>query len=132
MSFAQELILSHPGGLDADAQASCIDACVACAQACTACADACLGEDSVSDLRRCITLCLNCADVCETTARAVSRTTGFDSQQARVIVEASIATCRACRAECEHHGAMGMEHCAICARACRQCEEACQALLSVL
>jgi hypothetical protein len=83
-------------------------------------------------MRRCITLCVDCADICETTARVVSRTTEFDRELARAILEACITSCTICRAECEHHAKMGMKHCEVCEEACQRCEEACRALVSVL
>src|SRR5437588_8456882 len=71
MTFAREMVLTHPGTLDVDTDvlSRCIDECLSCAQSCTACADACIAEETVADLRRCIYFCLNCADVCETTGR---------------------------------------------------------------
>jgi hypothetical protein len=89
----------------------CIDECFNCAKVCIVCADADLAEDSVAHMRRYITLCGNCADICEATARVASRTTEFDRETARALLEACITSCRICGAECEHHANMGMKHC---------------------
>jgi hypothetical protein len=130
----RELLLTGPGNidLDVDALSRCIDECFNCAKVCIVCADADLAEDSVAHMRRCITLCGNCADICEATARVVSRTTEFDLETARALLEACITSCRICAEECEHHAKMGMKHCAACEEACRECEAACRALLSLL
>lgn len=97
------LLDAHPGPieLDRDLLATCIAACVECAQACTSCADACLVEEMVADLRVCISTDLTCADLCETTARVLSRHTGYDSAVTRATLEACLAACRACGQECE-------------------------------
>ncbi|WP_217615500.1 four-helix bundle copper-binding protein [Cellulomonas sp. GbtcB1] len=100
---------------------------VECAQACTACADACLSEEMVADLRTCIRTNLDCADSCGTTARILSRHTGYDADLTRAHLEACIAACRACGDECEQHAGMH-EHCRVCAEACRACEQACRDL----
>jgi len=102
-----------------------------CAQACTACADACLRESDVEDLRACIRLNLDCADICETTARVLSRHTGFDANLARATLEACAQACRSCGDECARHAAMH-EHCRVCADACRRCEKACHELIAAL
>jgi hypothetical protein len=131
MSYAETMLgttqsqIGHP----ARELAACVDACIDCAQACTACADACLAEDQVTELRRCITLDHNCADVCESTARILSRQTGYDAEVTRAVLEACRMLCRLCREECERHAAMH-EHCGVCAEACRRCEDACQRLLA--
>jgi len=130
MTFARQMILAHPGGLDIDTDAlsRCIDECLSCAQACIACADGCIAQDSVTDLRRRIYLCVSCADICETTARIVSWTAEFDRELARATLEACATSCNVCG----HHGEMGMAHCEVCAKACRRCEEACRALIALL
>lgn len=114
--------------LDRDLLAAAIEAIVGCSQACTACADACLSEDMVADLRKCVRTNLDCADVCDTTARVLSRHTGYDANTSRALLEACVAACRACGDECEGHARMH-EHCRVCAEACRACEAACRDLL---
>ena len=104
---------------------------MACAQACTACADACLSEDSVAELRKCIRTDLDCADICETTARVLSRHTGYDANITRAVLEACATTCHSCGDECDAH-AGHHEHCRVCAQACRRCEDACRELLTSL
>jgi hypothetical protein len=104
-----------------------------CVQACTACADACLAERELPMLVRCIRLNLDCADVCEATGRLVSRQTEPDRAIVRGQLQACVAACRACGAECERHAqGMQMEHCRVCAGACRRCAEACERLLAAI
>jgi hypothetical protein len=135
MTQAAAMLETYPaelGGVDRDALVACIRACVDCAQACTACADACLSEKSVADLRTCVRSNLDCADLCETTARVLSRHTGYDANLTRTVLQACAMACKACGDECGHHGEMGMRHCEICAEACRRCEQACNELLGKL
>ncbi|WP_229811992.1 four-helix bundle copper-binding protein [Streptosporangium pseudovulgare] len=114
-------------GLIAEAVTALID----CAQACTACADACLSEQQVDQLRKCIRTDLDCADICATTARVLSRHTGYDANITRAQLQACIQACTSCKQECEHHADMH-EHCRICAEACRGCAQACQRLLEAI
>ena len=131
MTVASQMLRTTPSdtGYDADALASCIDACFECVQACTACADACLGEEMVAELRRCITVDLNCGDICEATGRVLSRQTSYDPELTRAALTACRDACRRCGEECERHADMH-EHCRICAEACRRCEQACDRLLA--
>lgn len=119
------------GDIDREKLATCVEECVDCAQACTACADACLSEDMVADLVKCIRTNLDCADICETTARMLSRHTGYDANMTRAVLQACAVACRACADECERHAGMH-EHCRVCAEACRRCEAACNDLLGAL
>ncbi|WP_258369571.1 four-helix bundle copper-binding protein [Georgenia satyanarayanai] len=127
------MITTHPGeiGLDRDLLARAVDALVACSQACTACADACLSEDMVDQLRTCIRTNLDCADICDTTARVLSRHTGYDATLTRAMLQACIQACRTCGDECAAH-AGHHEHCRVCAEACRACEQACAELLATI
>lgn len=130
MTVAAEMLRTYPqdlGDVDHQALLECINACVACSQACTACADACLGEEMVGELTKCIRTNLDCADICETTARVLSRHTGYDANLTRATLEACHIACSTCADECEKHTMH--EHCSVCATACRRCEEACAALL---
>ncbi|WP_007026901.1 four-helix bundle copper-binding protein [Saccharomonospora iraqiensis] len=131
-----EMVRTYPGdlgGLDRDALVRCIEECVACAQACTACADACLSEsdDMLPQLRKCIRTNADCADVCETTARVLSRHTGYDANLTRSVLEACAVAARTCGDECESHAAHH-EHCRVCAESCRRCERSCRELLDTL
>ncbi|MBC7289820.1 MAG: four-helix bundle copper-binding protein [Actinotalea sp.] len=117
--------------LDRTLLARTVDAAVECAQACTSCADACLSEEMVADLTTCIRTNLDCADICATTARVLSRHTGYDATITRAQLEACIAACRSCGDECEQHAGMH-EHCRVCAEACRACQAACQELLAAI
>lgn len=105
-----------------------IDHTLECAQACTACADACLREPDIAELATCIRLNLDCADLCETTARVLSRHTGFDANLAMATLEASAQACRSCGDECARY-ADEHEQCRVCADACRRCEQACQEMV---
>ncbi|PXY21243.1 four-helix bundle copper-binding protein [Prauserella muralis] len=131
-----EMTRTYPadlGGIDRDALVRCIEACLACAQACTACADACLSEadDQLPMLRKCIRSNADCADVCETTARILSRHTGYDANLTQAVLEACATVCRSCGDECEQHAGRH-EHCRVCAEACRDCEQACRELIGSL
>jgi len=119
----------QPINLDRTHLAAAIDALIACSQACTACADACLSEDTVAELTECIRTNLDCADICATTARVLSRHTGYDANISRALLEACATACRACGDECARH-AEHHEHCRICTDACRACEQACRDLLA--
>ena len=128
-----EMINTYPAeiSLDRDLLARVVDTLVACSQACTACADACLSEDTVGELRKCIRTNLDCADICNTTARVLSRHTGYDANLTRVQLQACVQACRSCGDECERH-AGHHEHCRVCAEACRACEKACNELLAAI
>lgn len=134
MSVTQQMLDSYPadlGGIDRQALVACIDACVDCAQVCTACADACLSEEMVDQLRACIRTDLDCADICATTARVLSRHTGYDANLTEAVLRACIAACQACGDDCASHADMH-DHCRICAETCRTCQQACEALLNAL
>ena len=128
-----EMMNTYPAeiNLDRDLLARVVDTLVACSQACTACADACLSEDMVAELRKCIRTNLDCADICDTTARVLSRHTGYDANLTRAMLQACIQACRSCGDECTAH-AGHHEHCRICAEACRACEQACTELLAAI
>ena len=131
---ATEMLRTHPSKTQVDPRLiqACIKACFDCAQTCTACADACLGEQQhVQMLVRCIRLNLDCADVCETTGRVVSRQTQPDWSIVRAQLEACMAACRSCGAECQKHAGMH-EHCRVCAEACQRCAGACDSVLQAL
>ncbi|SCL56209.1 four-helix bundle copper-binding protein [Micromonospora chersina] len=117
--------------LDRAKLAATIDALRSCAQACTACADACLSEDMVAELTKCIRTNLDCADICDTTARVLSRHTGYDANVTRSLLEACATACKSCGDECAAHAGMH-EHCRVCADSCRACEKACRDLLAVM
>jgi hypothetical protein len=129
-----QLLDSYPADLgqtDRKALATCIAACVECAQACTACADACLSEKAVEELTTCIRTDLDCADICDTTARVLSRHTGYDANLTRAVLETCATACASCGEECDRHRGVH-PHCRICADVCRRCEAACRELLSTL
>ncbi|HVF01980.1 MAG TPA: four-helix bundle copper-binding protein [Rubrobacteraceae bacterium] len=129
MTLDQRMIETNPS---AAALVECIDACFDCARACTACADACLGEQDMQMLVRCIRLDLDRADVCDATGRIFSRQMAFDPEMARATLEACARVCRLCGDECDQHAQHGMEHCRICAKACRRYESVCNNVLSAI
>ena len=133
MTDAAAMLGTYPKSinLDRDLLARVIDAAVACSQTCTACADACLSEDMVAELTKCIRTNLDCADICATTARVLSRHTGYDANITRAQLEACAQACTSCGDECQEHAGMH-EHCRVCAEACRACEQACRELLSAI
>jgi hypothetical protein len=127
------MLETYPQSINLDRQqlAFTIDSLINCSEACTACADACLSEDMVADLTKCIRTNLDCADICATTARVLSRHTGYDANISRTLLEACAMACRTCADECEAHADMH-EHCRVCAQACRDCETACRDLLAAM
>ena len=134
MSAVSELLWTYAENLedvDRSMLMDCIDACVECVQACTACADACLSDRDVGELTRCIRANLDCADICDSTARVLTRHSGYDTTLLRSVLEGCAVACRTCAAECELH-ADDHRHCEFCARACRLGEEACNALIASL
>jgi hypothetical protein len=126
----REMIDTYPAeiNLDRGIIADAVQAMIECAQTCTACADACLSEDQLEQLRKCIRSDLDCADICDTTARVLSRHTGYDANITRAQLQACIQACHSCGEECEAHAGKH-EHCRICAQTCRRCAEVCQSLL---
>ncbi|MGW4589731.1 four-helix bundle copper-binding protein [Amycolatopsis thermoflava] len=136
MTVVSEMLDTYPadlGQVDRRALVACVEACLTCAQACTACADACMSESDqrLPELRKCIRSNVDCADLCDTTARILSRHTGYDANITRAVLEACATGCRSCGDECDGH-ASHMEHCRVCAEACRRCERACRDLLGAL
>lgn len=125
------MLRTYPQAINLDRAilAGTIDALIACAEACTACADACLSEGMVAELAKCIRTNMDCADICATTARVLSRHTGYDANISRTQLEACATACLSCASECSTHADV-YEHCRICADACSQCEIACRELLS--
>jgi hypothetical protein len=133
MTTAMPMLDAYPKSINLDRTklAAAIDALMGCAGACTACADACLSEDMVAELTKCIRTNLDCADICATTARVLSRHTGYDANISRTQLEACATACKACGDECARHADMH-DHCRICADACRACEQACRDLLTAI
>jgi hypothetical protein len=127
------MLENHPApiGIDRVQLGAAIDTIIMCSEACTMCADACLSEEMVGQLKTCITLNLDCADICATTARVLSRQTGFDIAVARTQLEACATACMVCAAECAMHADMH-EHCRVCTEACNRSERACRELLAAL
>ena len=117
--------------LDKQLLTRCIDTCLECGQACTACADADLGEQMVADLVECARLNLDCADVCETTAKVLSRQTGYDLDLTRAVVQACAQGCKASGDECDRHAQMH-EHCRVCAEVCHRCQQVCEEVLAAI
>jgi len=120
-----------PTQLDKQVLARCIDTCFECAQACTTCADADLGEKMVADLVKCARLNLDCADVCGTTARVLSRQTGYDRDLTRSVVQACAQACQVSGDECARHAQMH-EHCRVCEEVCRRCQQRCEEVLAAI
>lgn len=134
MTHVKEMLDAYPmdlGHIDREKLTKCIAACFECAQTCTACADACLSENNVADMAKCIRTNLDCSDICLTTGKVLSRHTGYDANITRAILEACRTACKACADECEKHGGE-QGHCSFCAEQCRDCEKACDELISSL
>ncbi|MDH6463620.1 hypothetical protein M2302_003815 [Micromonospora sp. A200] len=132
-SITRSMLETYPKSINLDRSklAAAIDALNDCAQACTACADACLSEDMVAELAKCVRTNLDCADICATTARVLSRHTGYDANISRTVLDACAMAWPSCADECAGH-ADRHEHCRICADACRACERACRDLLATI
>ncbi len=133
-SVLGQMMRAIPAGPDHNDRAvlrEAIEATQHAALAAVACADACLGEEMVEELVGCIRTLLDTADVCEATARVLSRNAGPGRVLARILLAACAAACRAGREVCEEFLPIH-DHCRICARACRQAERACRALLGSL
>ena len=126
------MLETHPAdiALDKGQLATAIDALTACSQACTACADACLSEpaEMLPHLARCIRADLDCADVCDTTARLLSRHTGYDAELTQAQVQAALRAAESCAGSGGEHAEVH-EHCRVCARACDEVVKALTALL---
>ena len=127
------MLAAHPGdaAVGRAVLADCIEACLECAQTCTACADACLAEEGDMDLRHCIRTDLDCADICTATAKVLSRQTAPAWNTIKAQVGACLKACEECGATCREH-ADHHDHCRVCGKACKRCEEACAALLNAL
>lgn len=82
-------------------------------------------------LRKCTRSDEDCADICHTTARVLSRRTGYDANITHAILQACATICRSCGDECASHASQH-EHCRVCAEVCRRCEQACQELIKAL
>ncbi|MFD6756208.1 four-helix bundle copper-binding protein [Micromonospora gifhornensis] len=46
---------------------------------------------------------LDCADICATTARVLSRHTGYDANISRTLLQACATACKSCGDECAGH-----------------------------
>ncbi len=130
---AMAMLDVYPGGLVLDKQllTRSIETCLECTQACTACADADLGEQTVVDLVKCARLNLDCADMCQTTARVLTRQTGYDRDLTRAVVQACAQACRVSGDECDRHARMH-EHCRVCAEVCHRCQRVCEEVLAAI
>ena len=132
MADTLSMLRSHPSpAAHADELAACIDACLACLVSCTSCADACVGGDDPKSMAHCIRTDLDCADACAATVRVLARQTATDFKIVRAQVQAMAAACKACGDSCMSH-ADHHEHCKLCGQTCRDCERACDDLLSAL
>jgi hypothetical protein len=134
MTYAAPLAQANPNkpSVDVNALVEGIQACYDCAQACLADADADLAEQQVQTMIRCIRLCHDCTDVCLATGAILSRQTAFEPAIARTALQACVLTCKVCGDECELHARHGFAHCQTCMEACRRCEQACTAILTLL
>ena len=94
-----------------------LDICIA---ACNFCAAACLKEDDVKMMAQCISNNIDCAEICRTTAILLAR----DSKHGKHLLKECIEVCEACFAECSKHE---HDHCKACAKASRDCADACRA-----
>lgn len=126
-----ELFRTQPDGVGDGPLPHAIAEAITCSAICTGCADACLSEDNVADLARCIRLDLDCADVSTAMASQAMREPQGTSERFVTLLQLCADTCDACAAECEKHQDRH-EHCAICARSCRKCADACRDVIAGL
>ena len=133
MSYARPLLESYQQAVSVETAvlAEAIDAMNDCRQACVTDVDADLSEPDLAEMVKCIRLCLNCADVCTASSDVSSRLGEYEPDVLTPLLEACVASCKACGDECERHAPM-FEHCRVCADACRRCENACRELLAAL
>jgi hypothetical protein len=129
MNYLKDIISNHPSKvyIDEGDLSNCIDALYYCSQANIACADACLSEEMVKDLAKCIKLNLDCADICSAAGRTLSRIGFADMNYLSQVLDSCITACRLCGDECNRHSRM--EHCSICADACKNTENICRSTL---
>lgn len=122
----------HPYPVPVASVAACVQAVASCAVACRTCVAGCLGEDDVAAMARCIRLDLDCAAMCDATAGMLIGWTADDRGEDHVghAVRACAAVCARCADECAGHE--DMEHCALCAAACRAAEQECLVLTAAL
>jgi hypothetical protein len=95
--------------------------CLICAAACAACVDAAEASGLLDTFRRLMRAAADCREICEATARVAERYDGKTHvlfNLVRVCARASADTAAACDAHVETIYAA-------CARACRECEQAC-------
>jgi hypothetical protein len=95
-----------------------------CAEACELCAAGCLAESDVAAMVNCIRLDRDCADLCRLVAAFAARGSSYTTLLSAILAD----VCKACGAECAKHP---MDHCKVCAGACRSCEAACGAARGV-
>jgi hypothetical protein len=53
----------------------------------------------VAELTECIRTNMDCADICATTARVLSRHTGYDANISRALLDACVMACKSCEDE---------------------------------
>lgn len=90
-----------------------------CVEACNHCYYACLKEEDVKMMVECIRLDRECAEICAFLEHALTRSTSFASDLAKVCTR----ICEACGNECQKHD---HNHCQKCAEACFKCAKACK------
>ncbi|MBI4898171.1 MAG: four-helix bundle copper-binding protein [Actinobacteria bacterium] len=132
-TIVNEMLTSRPTDtrLGGELMAECVERLTNCAQACTQCADDCLAEQfQQHHMAKCIRLNQDCADICSTAARVLSRQAGYVPDTVAAMLSAAIEACGACALVCEEHSQM--DHCAACARHCREAENVCGAMLRSL
>jgi hypothetical protein len=105
---------------------SCIDAYLECVVACENWATACLSEQDVKSMKECIRLDRECAEICPTAARLMSQKGRFAARLCQLCAEVRDACAME---ECGKHS--HVEHCRMCAIACKACAGECKNLASV-
>jgi hypothetical protein len=107
----------------------CARACTTCMRECESCANHCAHLVAAGKKQHLHTLgtCADCAEFCGAAARIVSHR----GPMAGLICDSCAKACKDCERACEQTGA-GDEHMQRCAKACRACADACREMIQHL
>ena len=121
----REMIAEHPdvAGHENEILGQAVRHAMYCAAIANSCADACAAEETVKERRGCIRACSDTSDICTATYRVASRRTGSNEAILKAMLELCAEACETCAEHCGHHDD---EHCARCAKMCRETAEDCR------
>jgi hypothetical protein len=126
----QSVLEAHPLSHDTNVEVigDAVEALSICQQVCLVCADACLAETQPEKIRVCVRLSRECATVCSATLLLLLGHDGTQSSVVHAQLHACVLACQACSDACADRG-IHHEYCALCAEACRRCQERCNVAL---